>query len=94
MNSRLHAFFSGRVQGVGFRAMTCRIAESCAVTGFVKNLSDGRVELVAEGDEVVLEDFLGRIKKSFLSKYTDGAEVNWSSSLEEFDAFSIEYDYL
>lgn len=94
MAVRLHAFFSGQVQGVGFRAMTSRIAEGYPVSGFVKNLVDGRVELLLEGDEKVLEAVLSKINKSFLSKYIGGTEVNWSTSERQFDAFSIEYDAL
>ena len=51
---RLHAIVEGRVQGVGFRQWTCRKAQALGLTGWVRNLEDGRVELVAEGgqDEV------------------------------------------
>ena len=41
--------FSGRVQGVGFRYTTCDVARDFAVTGYVKNLPDGRVEMICEG---------------------------------------------
>ena len=47
---RLHVFFSGRVQGVFFRANTKRKADELCVNGWVRNLSDGRVEAVFEGD--------------------------------------------
>ena len=65
---RLHAFFSGRVQGVGFRYTAERIAEDFPITGFVRNLPDGRVELLVEGDEVDLEGFIQKIRKSFLAR--------------------------
>ena len=55
---RLHAYFSGRVQGVGFRFTTIHIAHGHRVVGFVRNLSDGRVELLAEGTKDELEKFL------------------------------------
>ena len=58
---RRHVFFSGQVQGVGFRYSTHRIASNYDVTGFVRNLPDGRVELVAEGDTRVLDDFVQQI---------------------------------
>ncbi|MFB6180932.1 MAG: acylphosphatase [Candidatus Nanohalobium sp.] len=48
---RVHLWVSGRVQGVGFRASTRRRARNNDVTGWVKNLEDGRVEAVLEGDE-------------------------------------------
>ena len=53
--------FSGRVQGVGFRWTACRIAANCDVTGYVKNLPDGCVECLLEGDRAEIEAFLGRL---------------------------------
>ncbi len=54
--------FSGNVQGVGFRYTTCRIARHFDVTGFVKNLPDGRVKVVAEGDDRELDAFVSAIQ--------------------------------
>jgi len=59
---RCHCYFGGRVQGVGFRYTTRNIAINHDVTGFVRNLPDGRVELVAEGPSHELEAFLNAIK--------------------------------
>ena len=55
------AFFSGRVQGVGFRWQTQQIAVGFPVTGFVRNLSDGRVELLAQGARPTVERFVSEI---------------------------------
>ena len=55
---RLEAFFSGHVQGVGFRYSTAQLAKGFDVTGFVRNLMDGRVELLAEGDQKECLQFL------------------------------------
>jgi acylphosphatase len=88
---RLHAFFSGRVQGVGFRYTAQRIAEDFPVTGFVRNLQDGRVELLIEGEEKDLENFLQKIRKSFLTRYIDGVETRWLESSGEFQDFGITY---
>ena len=88
---RLQAFFTGRVQGVGFRFAARRFAEEYPVTGFVRNLTDGRVELLAEGTEVVLESLLQRLRKSFLSRYIEGVEIHWLESREEFQEFTISY---
>jgi acylphosphatase len=56
-----HVFYSGRVQGVGFRYTARQIAQRFAVTGFVRNLSDGRVELLAEGSRSELDQLLAQI---------------------------------
>ncbi len=55
--------FTGHVQGVGFRYTTVRIARRFAVCGFVRNLDDGCVQLVAEGDEKSLHDFVTTIQE-------------------------------
>jgi acylphosphatase len=59
---RQEVFYTGRVQGVGFRYTTRQIAQGFEVTGQVKNLPDGRVHLIAEGDEAELQSFLGEIQ--------------------------------
>ena len=51
MKVRKHIYFSGRVQGVGFRWQAHRICQSLALTGYVKNLWDGRVEMEVQGEE-------------------------------------------
>jgi len=54
-------YFSGHVQGVGFRYKTLRIAREFDVSGFVRNLPDGRVELIAEGDKAEVSRFVGEV---------------------------------
>ena len=60
---RQHVLFSGRVQGVGFRYTACRIADRFAVTGWIQNLPDGRVEAVVEGEPSEIEDFLAAVRE-------------------------------
>lgn len=66
MNSLIQTevHYSGRVQGVGFRYNAERIAKGFEVTGFVQNLPDGRVRLVAEGERAVLKRFLDAVAES------------------------------
>ena len=59
---RIHVHISGRVQGVGFRWRCADEAENLALTGYVKNLFDGRVEIVAEGEEENIRKFLDAVK--------------------------------
>jgi acylphosphatase len=61
---RCEVHYSGRVQGVGFRWNACSIARDYSVTGFVRNLPDGRVHLVAEGDREEVERFLAAVADS------------------------------
>jgi acylphosphatase len=55
-------FYSGKVQGVGFRSSVAEIAHDFPVTGWVKNLEDGRVQLVVEGPEASVEKFLKTVR--------------------------------
>ncbi len=55
---RVHVFISGRVQGVGYRAHTRKTAVRLGLKGWVRNLSDGRVEAVFEGDRAPIEQML------------------------------------
>ena len=58
----VHVYVSGRVQGVGFRFFTINCARSCGITGWVKNLYDGRVEIEAQGELANLKIFLDEIR--------------------------------
>ena len=62
---RVRVLYSGRVQGVGFRYTTRQIADGLAVAGTVRNLADGRVELLAEGEPAVLERLLAAVRAEF-----------------------------
>lgn len=53
----------GRVQGVGFRALACRLAEKESLFGTVRNCADGSVEIVAQGNEVDLDAFVTRLRE-------------------------------
>ncbi len=68
---RLTAHFTGRVQGVGFRYTTKNIARNYAVAGYVMNLPDGRVQLVAEGDKKELNALLVAVKQAMGRNITD-----------------------
>ncbi len=82
--------YSGHVQGVGFRYTTHRIAEGFAVTGYVRNLPDGRVELIAEGTEAELEEFLKELAEQ-LSGHIRSVDCDRRPALVEFADFTIRY---
>ena len=86
---RLHILYTGRVQGVGFRYTTKTVACGFDVTGEVRNLSDGRVELVAEGARLELEEFQKAIQDSEVGRFVRQEEVAWSAAKNEFRRFEI-----
>lgn len=90
MRKRMHTLYSGRVQGVGFRFSAESIAAELGVYGWVKNLGDGRVELVAEAEETILKDFLKRLNQYF-SRYIQDADVQWKEASGEFNDFEIKF---
>jgi acylphosphatase len=88
---RRRVHYSGRVQGVGFRFTSQRLAEAFGVSGYVRNLPDGGVELVAEGDPATLDAFLGAVRSEM------GGGIRGENVLLEvphsppFSRFSIRY---
>jgi acylphosphatase len=91
MRKRAHVFYSGRVQGVGFRYTVRELACGYEVTGFVRNLPDGRVELVAEGEQKEVRAFLDCIRSGELSHYIRGADEQWTEPTGEFRRFEIRF---
>jgi acylphosphatase len=86
---RLHICYSGRVQGVGFRFTVKAVAQGFEVTGTVRNLSDGRVELVAEGSRSELAEFHNAIKESEVGPFIKQEEVHWEDPKNQFRGFEI-----
>ena len=82
--------FEGHVQGVGFRFTTESLAKSFAVTGYVQNLSDGRVKLVAEGAPPELDAFERRLQER-LGDYIHHATRDVQPATGQFTDFSIRY---
>ncbi len=90
MKKQVHVYYTGRVQGVGFRFTARDLAEDLKVSGWVKNLRDGRVELMAEAKEDTLKDLLSRIYRYF-SSYIQDVDINWQEARNEFDDFQIRF---
>ncbi len=89
---QIKVLFFGRVQGVGFRYRVCRIAESMAVTGQVRNRSEGSVEVVAEGIEQELVDFLHRIQEAQIGRYITKEQVRWMPATGQYNKFGISFE--
>ncbi|MDZ7672368.1 MAG: acylphosphatase [Halanaerobiales bacterium] len=88
---RKHIFISGRVQGVGFRAFTRKNAQQLGVNGWVKNIYDGRVEAVLEGDNSTVKQLESKLKKGPRFANIDNIEVQNETYEGDFSSFSIKY---
>ncbi len=87
---RTKVIYSGRVQGVGFRYTTARISRSHPVTGYVMNLPDGCVELVAEGDLQDLKGFLAAVRDR-LAENIESEDQTVVPATGEFSVFEIRH---
>lgn len=86
---RLRVLYSGWVQGVGFRYTVKSVSRGYEVTGLVRNLLDGRVELVVEGAKAELEAFQEAIRASGLGPLIHREEVSWSDAQGDLRGFEI-----
>ena len=80
--------YSGRVQGVGFRATAEHIAGRYPVTGTVRNLPDGRVELLAEGARADVEAFLAAVRRRF-TRYIADESADWQPATGRYSSFDV-----
>ena len=85
---QFEVYYTGRVQGVGFRVNARQIARRHVVTGFVRNLPDGRVHLVAEGAASEVQQFLADIAESMAGNITN-VETETRPATGKYPAFSI-----
>jgi len=81
--------YSGRVQGVGFRYTARMVALGFEITGTVRNLSDGRVELVAEGERAELEAFRRAMQDSEIGGFVRNENVSWGPAMGGVRGFQI-----
>ncbi len=86
---RMQIFYSGSVQGVGFRYTVKSVASGFDVAGTVRNLSDGRVELVIEGMKEELSAFRQAIRDAGLEHFIRDEAVSWSEATGGFRGFEI-----
>ena len=91
MQVRAHLWISGRVQGVFFRATMQEEAERLGVTGWVRNLPDGRVEAVVEGPEEKVKQLIEWAHHGPPAARVEKVEVKWEQPKGEFRTFSIRY---
>ncbi|OGC23575.1 hypothetical protein A2291_00315 [candidate division WOR-1 bacterium RIFOXYB2_FULL_42_35] len=87
---RAHVIYSGNVQGVGFRYTAVNCARGFAVTGWVQNTADRKVELIAEGQEIEIKNFLADLK-SQMSSFIRDEQISWEPATGEFGGFKINF---
>ena len=81
----------GRVQGVGYRDFAQRQADRLGLTGFVMNLSDGRVRAHAEGPREVIEEFVRALEKGPLLSRVSAVDVRWVPATGRFGGFDVRF---
>lgn len=89
MKARAHVFVSGRVQGVFFRDHTRRWASSLGLSGWVRNLADGRVEALAEGEKEKIESLIGKLREGPPLSWVENVATEWEEYTGEFSGFRI-----
>ena len=86
---RLRAVITGRVQGVAFRYFVCRRDQELSLTGWVRNLADGGLEVVAEGDESHLHKLLADLQQGPPMAWVQAVKVQWQAPEDNFTGFAI-----
>jgi acylphosphatase len=88
---QLHAYISGRVRGVNFRFYTEHKANNLDLTGWVRKLPDGRVEVLAEGDREHLEELLQYLHKGSPAAQVQSVDAEWNDASGNCDHFKTTY---
>jgi len=91
MKARVHVLVRGYVQGVFFRYETSKVARSFNLNGWVRNLPDGRVEAVFEGEKENVEEIIKFCRRGPAGAHVDDVEVKWETYRGEFSGFEIRY---
>jgi acylphosphatase len=86
---RVHIWVRGRVQGVGFRAYVQQFGHMLGLTGWVRNVGWDQVEALAEGDKVVLEQFVAAVRSGPRASFVEDSRVEWEPTTGEFDSFQV-----
>jgi acylphosphatase len=91
MNARVHLIVSGQVQGVFYRANTRRAANGLGLKGWVRNLPDGMVEVVAEGRKHSLDRLIEYCRKGPEGAKVENVEIKWEGFRNEFGSFEVRF---
>lgn len=88
---QLHIVVSGEVQGVGYRYYTQMKAIQYGITGWVKNLQGGGVEILASGEKAALERFIDEVRRGNPFSHVNHIEVNETEKTDTYKSFAIKY---
>jgi len=89
MDTRLQARIDGRVQGVGFRYFVLECAIQLDLSGWVRNMQDGTVEVTAEGSRAALDRLLDLLHQGPRSAYVTEVKTTWEPATGEFQSFEV-----
>jgi acylphosphatase len=89
LKATAHVFVEGEVQGVGYRATAWSVARRLGVNGWVRNLADGRVEAIIEGEKEIVEKMIGWCNRGPPGSYVRNVKVEWVPYRGEFKTFEI-----
>ncbi|MCX6012483.1 MAG: acylphosphatase [Chloroflexi bacterium] len=87
----IHIVVHGTVQGVGFRYFVESQASRLGLTGFVRNIADGSVEVIGEGEKGKLEALVKRVSQGSELARVTGIDIQWSKNSGQFPSFTIKY---
>ncbi len=88
---RIHLVISGKVQGVFYRDFVRKAAEKLNIKGFVKNLDDGTVEVVAEGEDSKLKELIKECNRGSFLAFVEKIDVKEEKATGDFEEFQIEF---
>ena len=89
--SRVEVKVEGRVQGVGFRYFIMRNAENLGLSGYVRNMPDGSVEIDAEGSKDKLDRLIAAAEKGPSASYVSNVNVQWHEKEKGYSSFSLKW---
>lgn len=87
----INCVISGKVQQVAYRTYVQDVAGKLGLVGYVRNLADGTVEVVAQGESTVLKEFVEYLHEGSLLSAVEGVAVEWQSVRKPYDDFSIRH---
>ena len=90
MLARVHVLVSGLVQGVGFRYFVYNKAKSFTLTGYVRNLFSGDVEIEAEGDRSLLEEFIKQVQVGPRAAHVKDIKIEWIQCADTHSGFEVQ----